>query len=140
MALELEIKMSKILLSDKGVEPLGTIGEGEGLGPWSNIDKIDKLNNPGIILADIISMAIGVMTLGAGIWFLFQIIIAGYNYLSAGGDRERFVAAGRKLTNSMIGLAIVIAAYALIALLGTIFNVDFLDINKGILNIVDLTK
>ena len=139
MALELEIKMSKILLSDKGVEPLGTIGGG-GLGPWSNIDKIDKLNNPGIILADIISMAIGVMTLGAGIWFLFQIIIAGYNYLSAGGDRERFVAAGRKITNSMIGLAIVIAAYALIALLGTIFNVDFLDINEGILNIVDLTK
>jgi len=40
----------------------------------------------------------------------------------------------------MIGLAIVIAAYALIALLGTIFNVDFLDINEGILNIVDLTK
>jgi len=48
--------------------------------------------------------------------------------------------AGRKITNSMIGLAIVIAAYALIALLGTIFNVDFLDINEGILNIVDLTK
>ena len=140
MALELEIKMSKILLSDKGVEPLGTIGEGEGLGPWSNIDKIDKLNNPGIILADIISMTIGVMTLGAGIWFLFQVIIAGYNYLSAGGDRERFVAAGRKLTNSMIGLAIVIAAYALIALLGTIFNVQFLEINDGIKNIVELVK
>ena len=136
MALELEIKMSKILLSDKGVEPLGTIGGG-GLGPWSNIDK---LNNPGIVLADIISMAIGLMTLGAGIWFLFQVIIAGYNYLSAGGDRERFVAAGRKLTNSMIGLAIVIAAYALIALLGTIFNVQFLEINDGIKNIVELVK
>jgi len=124
--------MKKILLSAK--YDLGTIGEGEGLGPWTNPTE------PGIILADILSMAIGVMTLGAGIWFLFQVIIAGYNYLSAGGDRERFVAAGRKLTNSMIGLAVVIAAYALMALLGTIFDVKFLEINEGIQNIVDLAK
>jgi len=130
-----KIKMEKILISFKyELDKIERIGEGEGLGPWNNPTQ------PGVILADIISMTIGVMTLGAGIWFLFQVIIAGYNYLSAGGDRERFVAAGRKLTNSMIGLAIVIAAYALIALLGTIFNVDFLDINEGILNIVDLTK
>jgi len=128
----LEIKMKEILLSAK--YDLGTIGKGEGLGPWTNPTE------PGVILANILSMAIGVMTLGAGIWFLFQVIIAGYNYLSAGGDRERFVAAGRKLTNSMIGLAIVIAAYALMALIGTIFGVKFLEINEGIKNIVNLAK
>ena len=130
-----KIKMEKILISFKyELDKIERIGEGEGLGPWNNPTQ------PGIILADIISMTIGLMTLGAGIWFLFQIIVAGYNYLSAGGDRERFVAAGRKITNSMIGLAIVIAAYALIALLGTIFNVQFLEINDGIKNIVELVK
>ena len=128
----LETKMKKILLSTK--YDLGIIGEGEGLGRWSNPTE------PGIILADIISMTLGMMTIGAGIWFLFQVITAGYNYLSAGGDRERFVAAGRKLTNSMIGLAIVIAAYALMALIGTIFGVKFLEINEGIKNITNLVK
>ncbi len=120
--------MTRILLADK---ELGTIG-GEGLGPWVSPEQ------PGVILADIISIAIGAMTIGAGIWFLFQVIVAGYNYLSAGGDRERLVNAGRKLTNSIIGLAIVVGAYALIALVGKIFGVRFLEINEAITNIINI--
>lgn len=131
--------MIRTLLAAKEAIPskdLGTLG-GEGFGPWAKVEQWGKYE-PSIILADIISMAIGVMTIGAGIWFLFQVIVAGYNYLSAGGDRERLVNAGRKLTNSIIGLAIVIGAYALIALVGKIFGVRFLEINEAIINIVSL--
>lgn len=113
-------------------EPLGKIGEGEGFGPWAGVTE------PGITLANILSMAIGAMTIGAGIWFLFQVIIAGYNYLSAGGDRERLVNAGRKLTNAIIGLLIVVAAYAFLAIMGTLLGVEFLEINKAISKIVGI--
>ena len=121
-----EIKNNLITLK---TEPLGEIGggpDGVGLGPWNNP------TNPGIILSDIISMAIGVMTLVAGIWFLFQAIMAGYNFLNAGGDKERLVNAGRKLTNAIIGLVIVVAAYGLMALIGKLLGVNFLEINKGL--------
>ena len=121
--------MIKILLAQR-IEELGTIGGGEGLGPWNNPE------NPGIILSDIISMAIGAMTLGAGVWFLFQAIMAGYNFLNAGGDKERLVNAGRKLTNAIIGLAVVVAAYGLIALLGKLLGVNFLEINEGLKTIM----
>lgn len=102
---------------------LGTIGKGEGFGSWNSGDPV-------ITITKIISNAIGALTIVAGIWFLFQAIIAGYNYLSAGGDKTRIEAAGHKLTNAILGLVIVIAAYGLIALLGTFLGVDFLDIAK----------
>jgi uncharacterized membrane protein len=118
------------LLADKALPTIEVPG---GLGPWSNPERLEE---PGSILASIISMALGAMTLGAAIWFLFQVIISGYNYLSAGGDREKLVNAGRKLTNSIIGLTIVIAAYALIALMGRFFGIDFLDIKGAIDSLV----
>jgi len=105
-----------------------------GLGPWANPTE------PGVILSDIVSMALGVMTLAAGIWFLFQAIIAGYNFLSAGGDKERLTNAGRKLTNSIIGLAIVIGAYALMALMGRFFGVNFLEVNEGLKTIIGVSE
>ena len=126
-----KIKTNLITLK---TEPLGEIGGGPdavGLGPWNNPTK------PGIILSDIISMAIGVMTLAAGIWFLFQAIMAGYNFLNAGGDKERLVNAGRKLTNAIIGLAVVVAAYGLMALMGKLFGVRFLEIKEGIEAIIN---
>ncbi len=104
-------------------KPLGKIGEGPGFGPWAQVSE-----NPAGVLSSIISNALGAMTIGAGIWFLFQAIIAGYNYMNAAGDKTRIENAGRKLTNSLIGIAIVVAAYGLIAILGTFLGVKFLEL------------
>jgi len=109
---------------------LGTIGEGPGLGPFSNLPE------PTSVISKIISIAIGVMTIGAGIFFLFQVIIAGYNYLSAGGDAKLIETAGKKITNAIIGLLIVVVAYAFLSLLGTLLGVEFLDINKALSTIL----
>ena len=116
--------MINFLLADKD---LGPIGEGEGFGAWTKFG-----DNPGGLLADIISNILGILTIFAGIWFLFQAIMAGYSYLSAGGDKARIENAWRKLTNALIGLAIVVAAYGLLALLGTFLGVDFLNVGKVI--------
>ncbi|MCJ7829489.1 hypothetical protein MUP50_00145, partial [Patescibacteria group bacterium] len=106
-----------------------TIGKGEGFGPWAKAAAtLTETGNPGIILANILTNILGVMTIGAGIWFLFQAIIAGYNYMNAAGDKTRIENAGRKLTNSLVGIAIVVAAYGLIAILGTFLGVKFLEL------------
>ena len=107
---------------------LGTIGKGPGFGPW--VGPITVGDDPAGVLSRIISNALGVMTIGAGIWFLFQAIIAGYNYMSAAGDKARIENAGRRLTNSLIGLAIVVAAYGLLALIGSFLGIEFLNIGK----------
>jgi len=117
--------------------PIGTIGKGEGFGPWT--EKIIGGAEPGSILAKIISNVIGAMTIGAGIWFLFQAIIAGYNYLSAGGDKTKIEASGKILTNSLIGIVIVAAAYGLLAILGTFLGIKFLEVGS-IFNLITPEK
>ena len=108
---------------------LGTIGKGPGFGPW--VAPLSGENaDPAILLSRIISNALGAMTIGAGIWFLFQTIIAGYNYMNAAGDKTRIENAGRKLTNSLIGLALVVAAYGLLALIGSFLGIEFLNLGK----------
>jgi len=79
-------------------------------------------------IALIISTIIGLLSIIAGLWFLFQIIMAGYAYMTAGGDKEKIHQASQKLTQSIIGLVIVILAIFLINLLGYILRIDFLDI------------
>jgi len=111
------------------LEELGTIGKGEGFGPWTQTIQ------PGNVIANIISKGIGLLTIIAGIWFLFQTIIAGYNYMSAAGDKARIENASRKLTNSLIGLAIVVAAYALLSLIGKFLGVSFLNIGQAVTTI-----
>ena len=113
--------MKNIILAN--LTPDVAIGEGQGFGSWNSGD-------PAVTLTKIISNAIGILTIVAGIWFLFQAILAGYNYLSAGGDKTRIEAAGRKLTNAILGLVIVVAAYGILALIGTFLGTDFLDLGK----------
>jgi hypothetical protein len=117
--------MKKIFLADAD---LGPVGQGQGFGPWNSGD-------PGTNIATIISKALGLLTIMAGIWFLFQVIIAGYNFMSAAGDKGRIENANRKLTNSIVGLIIVAAAYGLLALVGMFLGVNFLEIGTFIENI-----
>jgi len=120
--------MINFFLAQENFQNLGEIGSGEGFGPWA--EKIIGGTQPESLLATIISNIIGAMTIGAGIWFLFQAIIAGYNYMNAAGDKVRIENAGRKLTNSLIGIALVVAAYGFLALIGSFLGIEFLNIGK----------
>ena len=92
-----------------------------GIPPTTVSDLGEKLTR-------IISVLIGFLSIGAGIWFLFQIIMAGYAYMTAGSDKEKVRQASQKLTQSVIGLVVVILAIFLINFLGYILRIDFLDI------------
>lgn len=48
-----------------------------------------------------------------GIIFLVLIIFAGFKWMTAGGDEEKITSAKKLLTNSVIGLIIIFAAFAI---------------------------
>ena len=79
-------------------------------------------------LANFISTVIGVMTIIAFIWFIFQLFIGAVGWLSSGGDKARLQEAQKKITTSIIGLTIVISAIFLIKIIGVIFGIDILAI------------
>jgi hypothetical protein len=110
-----------------GSTPLGQIGGNEGFGPWGNLGS-QNINKATDALTNMISRGIGIMTIIAGIWFIFQFIIGAYGYMASGGDQQKMSSATKKITSALIGLIIVVAAYAIMSLLGEILGFRFLNI------------
>lgn len=110
--------------------PLGDIGGTEGFGPWGNLGQALNIKVAAGYFTDILSRVIGIMTIVAGIWFMFQLIIGAYGYLSAGGNAEAMGKATKSITNALIGLVVIVAAYAIISLLGSLLGFEILQPQK----------
>jgi len=111
---------------------LGSIGGEEGFGPWGNLGS-KGINEAAGAFTSIISRIIGVMTIIAGIWFIFQFIIAAYGFMAAGGDQQKMANATKKITSSLIGLVVVVVSYAVMSLLGTLLGFKFLNVAQLII-------
>jgi hypothetical protein len=106
---------------------LGQIGGDTGFGPWGNLGSESEVGASASAFTKILSNVIGIMTIIAGLWFMFQFIISGYAYMTAGEDAQRMGNATKKITSSLIGLVIVIAAYAIISLIGSMLGFEILN-------------
>lgn len=110
---------------------LGTIGGG-GLGPFGNIGS--TITSGGAALAAVtgaISKIIGFLTIAAGVWFLFQITVAGIAWMTSGGDKTKLTEARDRIMNAMIGLIIVVAGWAILALAGQFLGYDIIISNPA---------
>lgn len=107
---------------------LGTIGGNQGFGPWGKIGfGAGDVTEAAKAFTTTISRIIGILTIIAGIWFIFNFIIGAFGFLSAGGSEEGIKKATAKITQSLIGLVTVVAAYAIISLLGALLGFEILN-------------
>lgn len=125
--------INQILLAQGGQPIQGRGGIFQGIGPlgatpnWSiSIEGVMNIFNK------VISTIIAVLTISAGLWFIFQFILGAWGWLSAGSDKASLENAQKKLTNSVIGLAIVVASIFLIDLIGGLLGLDILNPGKFI--------
>jgi hypothetical protein len=79
-----------------------------------------------------LSNLLGVMTIIAGLWFIFNFFSGAYAYLAAGGSQDKMKEATQRIGNSLIGLVVVIAAYAVISLVGGLLGFSILDLEENI--------
>lgn len=54
----------------------------------------------------------------AGIYALFNFILAGYSYMNAGGDSKKLDAAWSKIWLSLVGLVVIVGSFAIASLAG----------------------
>ena len=101
---------------------LGTL---KGIGPLGQVGSLDEAL---LKFTNVISVTIGVITISAGIWFIIQMFIGAFQWLSSGGDKQTAENARKRLTNAVVGLFVVVASYALISLVGLIFGIKILDV------------
>lgn len=118
------------LPSNGGSTPLGTL---EGFGPLGKFAlDIGTATN---LFNKVISNIIAVLTISAGLWFILQFILGAWGWLTAGGDKSALENAQKKITNSLIGLVIVVAAIFLVDLIGKLLGLEILRPGKFILGI-----
>ena len=116
------------LLAQGGTD-IGTIGGG-GLGPFgqnpatSGTTALEQVTGA-------VSSVVGFMTVLAGIWFLFQLLVGGYEWISAGGDAKKLESARNRLSHGFFGLVIIIGAWALLGVTGQFLGYDILVSNPG---------
>ncbi len=80
-------------------------------------------------LAQIISGAIGLITVIAFVYFMFILISGAIGVISAGGDKGKLEDARSRITNGVIGVVIVVAGMFIMDLIARLLGI------QGILNI-----
>ncbi len=95
-------------------------------------DPIDLTKNvptaiSGLKPSSFITGTIHILLGGAGIISFIFLLIGGIQWILAGGDKEGTEKARKKITNALVGLAIVFSAYALLYIVSVLFNIDLLN-------------
>ncbi len=94
------------------------------------IDSPTTLEADAPSAASYISTILAFLTILGGIWFILWIIIAAFNWISAEGKPDKLEKARTSLIHAITGLVILIAAYAITGLIGSILGIDFFEFSQ----------
>lgn len=76
------------------------------------------VSNPGGGLVGLLSNILRLVFVGAGVYALLNLIVAGFQYMQAGGDAKILTAAWNRIWQTLLGLVIIVGSFALAALFG----------------------
>lgn len=88
---------------------LKTVGTGAGYDGAANQGTVLQL------LGTVINIALGLL----GMIFIILILVAGFNWMTAAGEEEKIKKAGATIREAVIGLLIVISAFAIWSFINT---------------------
>lgn len=104
------------------------IGPVEGEGFWQTIPK--DIAAAGAIFSKLASTILAILTIVAGLLVFLQLVTGALGWITSGGDKAGNEKARSQITNAVIGLVIIIAAWSIIYLIGGILGLDILNPQK----------
>ncbi len=96
-------------------EVVGTINPGDTFLPYGSL---------GTGVMQFFTNILRLVFVGAGIYTFMNLITAGFQYMSAGGDVKALTAAWARIWQSLLGLLIIVGSFALASLFGYLFFKD----------------
>jgi hypothetical protein len=99
------------------IQPITTARAPESLTPSGVTDSLETY----------ISDIIGIITILATLFFIINTFLAIFSWITAGGDSGKISKAKDKFVWSTIGLVIIVAAYAIVGLIGTLVGIPILN-------------
>ena len=64
----------------------------------------------------------------AAIVFFFILVVGGIKWIASGGDKAKTESARNQITSALVGLVIVFAAWAIVALINVFFNINIFEL------------
>jgi hypothetical protein len=105
--------MKNLLAQDN---PFGNIKAPAGLSNYSS--------NPDTAIGQLLNISLRTLIVGAGIYALINLILAGYAFMSAGDDSKKVAGAWAKIWQTLLGLAFAAGAFVLAAIFGKLIFGD----------------
>lgn len=116
-------------LGDEPITGAGAIGEQVA----QNVGDRNALVD---IFSTQLSNIIAFMTILGGLFFVIYMLIAGFEWLRAGGDTGQVDKARNRMINGAIGLLIMIIGLGIVGIIGGVFGLDLLNPGDLFLNII----
>ncbi|KKU10260.1 MAG: hypothetical protein UX13_C0016G0017 [Candidatus Woesebacteria bacterium GW2011_GWB1_45_5] len=73
---------------------------------------------PGEAIGSLIQLVLWILIIGAGVYALFNLVLAGYSFMSAGDDPKKVTGAWAKIWQTVLGLAVAAGAFVLAGIFG----------------------
>lgn len=73
----------------------------------------------------IISGFIGIFLIFSFVAAFINLLLGGFDWITSGGDKTKLQSARDRLTNSLVGLIIVSAAWAIMMIVGNFIGIEF---------------
>ena len=83
----------------------------------------------GIEIGDIVLGLIRGALVIAAVVFFFILVIGGIKWIASGGDKAQTESARNQITAALVGLVIVFAAWAIVALINTFFGINIFNLS-----------
>lgn len=87
--------------------------------PPAGVEKYNAAGGIGILA--FLSQVIQLVFVVAGLWVMYNVISAGFTYLTSQGDSKAHEKVKNQITYSLIGLIIIVSSFGFAALIGQIF-------------------
>ena len=112
-----------------GVNPAGRITN--PIYGGKALQGFEVLTQKEYFLTVLIPNAVGLLLVFGGAAFFFMILLGSVQWITSSGEKAGIEAARSKITNALIGLVLMIAAFAVAKLVETFFNINILTIDIG---------
>jgi hypothetical protein len=93
----------------------------------ADVNPIAPEKVPFTNLGDILATGIQIALLVAGLMVFAFLLIAGIQFISSGGDKQQAQQAKDKITAAILGLIIIVSAYAIAMIIEKVFGISIVS-------------
>ncbi|MCL5784435.1 MAG: pilin [Patescibacteria group bacterium] len=84
--------------------------------------------NPFTSISQLLTNALIIVFVAAALIVLFMLIIGAFQWITSGGDKEAVGKARGRITNALIGLAILALAFLIVRVVGQVLSINVFDL------------